>query len=60
MSSGGNFESGDPLERAGQSILRRLQQVADAADQNSRQAVERAQKLLQQLHAAHDRIALGS
>jgi rare lipoprotein A (peptidoglycan hydrolase) len=51
MSSGSDFESDDPLERAGQSILRRLQQAADAADQNSQQAVEMAQKLSQQLHA---------
>ncbi len=57
MASDGNFESGDPLDRAGQSILRLLQKAAETADHNSRHALEMAQKLSQQIHAAHDRLA---
>jgi hypothetical protein len=36
-----NFENEDPLERAGQSILRLLDRATDAPDQNSREAVSR-------------------
>jgi ABC-type transporter Mla subunit MlaD len=46
----------EPVDKAGQSVLDLLQQTADAADQNTRQAVEAAQRLAQQLQAARDRI----
>jgi CRP-like cAMP-binding protein len=52
-----NFQNEDPVDRAGHSILRLLERAADAADQNSRQALEMAQTLSQQLRAARDRIA---
>jgi hypothetical protein len=57
MASGGDFESSDPVEAAGLSILRLLQKAADAADQNRIQALDTAQKLAQELRAAQDRIA---
>jgi hypothetical protein len=46
------------LDRAGQTILQLLSKAADVADQNSRQAIETAERLSQQLRAAEDRIAL--
>jgi hypothetical protein len=49
-------DSGDQLDKAGQSILRLLHEAAGMAEQNSRQAVEAAQKLSHQLRAAQDRI----
>jgi hypothetical protein len=52
-----DFEHEDPVDRTGQSILRLLDRAADAADEISRQAVEMAQRLAQQLRAARDRIA---
>ena len=45
------------LDSAGQAILRLLHRAAGAAEANSRQALETAQKLSSQLHAAQDRIA---
>jgi hypothetical protein len=57
MASDDEFDGGNLVDKAGQSILRLLQQAADAAEQNSRQAVDTAQKLSQQLRAAHDHIA---
>jgi hypothetical protein len=48
--------NGDQLDKAGQSILRLLQEAAGMAEQNSRQAVEAAQKHSYQLRAAQDRI----
>jgi ABC-type transporter Mla subunit MlaD len=53
-SSDDNFE---PVDRAGRSILDLLHKAADTADQNTRQALEAAQRLAQQLQAARDRIA---
>jgi hypothetical protein len=53
MVSGSDAEDGDPLDRAGQSILRLLQKAGDATDQDKR----RAQRLSQELRAAQDRIA---
>jgi hypothetical protein len=50
-------DSGDQLDKAGQSILRLLQKAASVAEENSRYATEAAQKLSQQLRAAEDRIA---
>jgi hypothetical protein len=49
--------SGDQLDKAGQSILRLLQKAAGVAEENSRYAMETAHKLSQQLRAAEDRIA---
>jgi predicted nucleic acid-binding Zn-ribbon protein len=57
MASGSDFESTDPLEAAGLSILRLLQRAADTADQNRIQALDTAQRLSQELRAAQDRIA---
>ena len=48
---------GDQLDNAGQSILRLLQKAAGVAEENSRHAVDAAQKLSHQLRAAEDRIA---
>jgi molecular chaperone GrpE (heat shock protein) len=45
------------LDSAGQAILKLLHRAADAAEANSRQALETAQKLSSQLRAAEDRIA---
>ena len=45
------------LDSAGQAILKLLHKAADAAETNSRQALETAQKLSSQLRAAEDRIA---
>ena len=50
-------DSGDQLDRAGQSILRLIEKAADTADQHSRHAVDVAQKLSHELRAAEDRIA---
>jgi hypothetical protein len=51
------FEHEDPVDKTAQSILRLLERAADAADNNSRQAIEMAQTLAQQLRAARDRLA---
>jgi hypothetical protein len=45
------------LDSAGQAILKLLHKAADTAEANSRHALETAQKLSSQLHAAQDRIA---
>jgi predicted ribosome quality control (RQC) complex YloA/Tae2 family protein len=45
------------LDRAGETILQLLGRAAHAAEQNSRQAIDTAQRLSQQLRAAEDRIA---
>ena len=45
------------MNSAGQAILKLLHKAADAAEANSRQALETAQRLSSQLHAAQDRIA---
>jgi hypothetical protein len=57
MGPGGDFESNDPVEAAGVSILRLLQRAADAADQSRRQALDTAEKLAQEVRIAQDRIA---
>jgi molecular chaperone GrpE (heat shock protein) len=46
----------DQVDKAGQSILRLLHDAAGMAEQNSRHAVDAAQKLSHQLRAAQDRI----
>ena len=45
------------LDSAGQAILQLLHKAAGTAEANSRKALETAQKLSSQLHAAQDRIA---
>ena len=47
----------DQLDKAGQTILQLLHRAAGVADENSRHALETAQKLSDQLRAAEDRIA---
>ena len=45
------------LDSAGQAILKLLHKAAGAAEANSRQALETAQRLSSELRAAQDRIA---
>jgi hypothetical protein len=45
------------LDKAGQTILQLLHKAADVAEQNSRHAIDTAQRLSHQLRAAEDRIA---
>jgi hypothetical protein len=45
------------LDKAGQTILQLLNKAADVADQNSRHAIDTAQRLSHELRAAEDRIA---
>jgi hypothetical protein len=54
-----NSHSGDPdqLDRAGQTILQLLNKAAGVAEDNSRHAIETAQRLSHQLRAAENRIA---
>ena len=47
----------DQLDKAGQSILHLLHRAAGVAEENSRHALDTAQKLSHQLRAAEDRIA---
>jgi hypothetical protein len=47
----------DQLDGAGQTILKLLHKAAGVAEQNSRHALDMAQKLSHQLRAAEDRIA---
>ena len=47
----------DQLDEAGQTILQLLHRAAGVAEENSRSALETAQKLSHQLRAAEDRIA---
>jgi hypothetical protein len=54
---GAASKDASPLDSAGQAILKLLHKAADAVEANSRQALERAQKLSSQLRAAEDRIA---
>jgi predicted nucleic acid-binding Zn-ribbon protein len=49
--------SADQLDKAGQTILQMLHRAAGVAEENSRHALETAQKLSHQLRAAEDRIA---
>ena len=48
-------EGADQLDKAGQSILQMLHRAAGVAEENSRHALQTAQKLSDQLHAAEDR-----
>ena len=47
----------DQLDKAGQTILSLLHKAAGVAEENSRYALDMAQKLSHQLRAAEDRIA---
>jgi hypothetical protein len=50
-------DGADQLDKAGQTILQMLHRAAGVAEENSRHALEMAQKLSHQLRAAEDRIA---
>jgi len=50
-------EGGDQLDKAGQTILQMLHRAAGVAEENSRHALEMAQKLSHQLRASEDRVA---
>ena len=50
-------EGVDQLDKAGQTILKLLHKAAGVAEQNSRHALDMAQKLSHQLRAAEDRVA---
>ena len=47
----------DQLDRAGQTILQLLNKAAGVAEENSRNAIEMAQRLSHKLHEAEGRIA---
>jgi hypothetical protein len=47
----------DQLDKAGQTILTLLHKAAGVAEENSRHALDMAQKLSHQLRAAEDRVA---
>jgi len=53
----GSKPDGDQLDTAGQTILQLIHRAAGFAEENSRHALEMAQKLSHQLRAAEDRIA---
>ena len=55
--SSGQEGGADQLDKAGQSILHLLHRAAGVAEENSRHALDMAQKLSHQLRAAEDRIA---
>ena len=50
-------DDADQLDKAGHTILRLLHKAAGVAEANSQQALEMAQKLSHQLHAAEGRVA---
>ena len=54
---GGAPNGADQLDKAGQTILQLLHKAAGVAEENSRHALETAQKLSHQLRVAEDRIA---
>ena len=53
----GSKQDRDQLDTAGQTILQLIHRAAGFAEENSRHALEMAQKLSHQLRAAEDRIA---
>jgi chromosome segregation ATPase len=55
--SSSTSDGADQLDKAGETILQMLHRAAGVAEENSRQALEMAQKLSHQLRAAEDRIA---
>ena len=54
---GASEPANDQLDTAGQTILQLIHRAAGFAEENSRHALEMAQKLSHQLRAAEDRIA---
>ncbi len=56
-SAQGERDDNSQLDKAGQTILQLLNKAADVAEQNSRLAIDTAQKLAHQLRAAEDRIS---
>ena len=56
-SAQGARDDNTQLDRAGQTILQLPNKAADVAEQNSRHAIDTAQRLSHQLRAAQDRIA---
>ena len=56
-SAQGARDDNTQLDKAGQTILQLLNKAADVAEQNSRHAIDTAQRLSHQLRAAEDRIA---
>jgi hypothetical protein len=50
-------DGADQLDKAGQTILQMLHRAAGIAEENSRQALETAQKLSHQLRATENRVA---
>jgi hypothetical protein len=56
-SVGGQEGGADQLDKAGQSILHLLHRAAGVAEENSRHALDTAQKLAHELRAAEGRIA---
>ena len=56
-SAQGARDDNTQLDRAGQTILQLLNKAADVAEQNSRHAIDTAQRLSHQLRAAEGRIA---
>jgi hypothetical protein len=56
-SAQGARDDNNQLDRAGETILQLLNKAADVAEENSRHAIDMAQKLSDQLRAAEDRVA---
>ena len=56
QSTQGARDDGSQLDKAGQTILQLLHKAADVAEQNSRHAIDTAERLSHQLRAAEDRI----
>ena len=50
-------DGADQLDKAGQTILQMLHQAAGVAEENSRHALETAQKLSHQLRATENRVS---
>ena len=50
-------DGADQLDKAGQTILQMLHRAAGVAEENSRHALETAQKLSHQLRASENRVA---
>ena len=50
-------DAGDPVESAGQTILGLLNQAAEAANANTKHALDVAQKISRELRVAKERIA---
>ena len=57
LGRGASQSNSDQLDTAGQTILQLIHRAAGFAEENSRNALEMAQKLSDQLRAAEDRVA---